>query len=210
MSKRPSSSKQNGLSCKKKKNTHKKTTQLWVRWFFEKNVSYCYHLFRILVWSVSDKKSYFWTRERDLKQLSRGLHGIKRALKKRRKKKKKKQTQRIPRQNEGKNQKMKCSSFCIQDNLFCCCCFLVCCCCFLFVFVFFFDGPPGLAGLVTHDYLASGCENTQTRTAALTSVASEAKYTKSVSTFFRLQPKPVLDKCQGEKRHIGAIVFAEQ
>ena len=51
---------------------------------------------------------------------------------------------------------------------------------FCFRFVFFFDGPPGLAGLVTHVYVAFGCENTQTRTAALTSVASEAKYTKSV------------------------------
>ena len=66
---------------------------------------------------------------------------------------------------------MKCSSFCIQDNLLCCCCFLAYCCCF--VFVFFFDGPPGTAGLLTqHVYLAFGCENTQTRTAA--------QYTKSV------------------------------
>ena len=40
-------------------------------------------------------------------------------------------------------------------------------------------------------------------------IASEAKYTKSVFAFFRRQPKPVLDRCEGEIRHVGAIVFAE-
>ena len=33
---------------------------------------------------------------------------------------------------------------------------------------------------------------------------------KCLSAFFRRQPKPVLDKCEGENRHVGAIVFAEQ
>ena len=32
---------------------------------------------------------------------------------------------------------------------------------------------------------------------------------KSISAFFRHQPKPVLDKCEGEIRHVGAIVFAD-
>ena len=41
-------------------------------------------------------------------------------------------------------------------------------------------------------------------------VAGEAKYTKKcLSVFFRCQPKPVLDKCQGKIRHIGTIVFVE-
>ena len=40
--------------------------------------------------------------------------------------------------------------------------------------------------------------------------SSKAKQsTQSLSAFFRRQPKPVLDKCQSEIRHIGAIVFAE-
>ena len=83
----------------------------------------------------------------------------------------KRETQRISRRNKGKNKKSKCSSFCIQDNLYCCC-FLVCCrsfCCCYFSFLYFV-GPPGTAGLVTqHVYLANGCESTQTRTAASTS-----------------------------------------
>ena len=55
------------------------------------------------------------------------------------------------------------------------------CFCFCLFFFLFFDGSPGTAGLVTqHVYLAFGCENTQTRTAASTSDASEAKYTESV------------------------------
>ena len=53
-----------------------------------------------------------WPMERDLKQLSRALHGINCAvlifLR---------ETQRIWRQNKGKNKKIKRSSFCIQDNL---------------------------------------------------------------------------------------------
>ena len=102
-----------------------------------------------------------WTRERNLKQLSRGLHGINRALNVcvfR-------ETQRISRQNKGKNKKTKRCSFRW-------CRFLLV---FFFSFFFFFfssvffDGPPGTAGLVTrHVYLVFGCGTTQTHTAAST------------------------------------------
>ena len=132
-----------------------------------------------------------------MKQLSRGLHGINRVsflffvlffLM---------ETQRNPRQNKGKNQKMKCSSFCIQDNLFCCWCLLLCC--FLLFFLSFLWWIT--RHLVTqHVYHAFACKNTQTRTATSTSVASEI-HRKCLSAFFRRLPKPVLDKCEGEIRH---------
>ena len=130
-------------------------------------------------------------------------------------KKKRRETQHISRQNKGKNKKMKCSSFCIQDNLFCCCCRpICCCCCFLFRI---FDGPLGPAGLVTqHFYLAVQCESTQTQTSASTSAweaftcwhrRRRSKVNKKcLSAFLRRQPKSVLDKWQGEIRHVGALL----
>ena len=101
-----------------------------------------------------------------LKQLSKELHGINHALKK---KKKKKRGGGGGERNafQGKNNKIKCSWFCIQVDLFCCCFVVCCCCCFFFLF---FDGPPGTARLVTqHVYLVFGYESTQTSTAASTS-----------------------------------------
>ena len=77
-------------------------------------------------------------------------------------------------------------------------------------------------GLVTqHVYLAFQCESTPfsvkvqqlqhllRKLSPADIVAGEAKYTKGVSAFFRCQPKPVLDKCEGEIRHVGATVFDE-
>ena len=100
--------------------------------------------------------------ERDLKQLSRGLDGINRALKKKKRKKWKRNV---------KTKKLKCSSFFVSKTT----CFVVVVFCLLLLFLLFllsflFDGPLGIAGLVTqYVYLAFGCESTQTRTAASTS-----------------------------------------
>ena len=79
---------------------------------FGDNVTYCYNLFIILVWTVSDKRNYFIETKFFVQMVLffplffRG-------------------TQRIWRQNRRKNKKTKRSSFCIQNNLFRWCCFLV-------------------------------------------------------------------------------------
>ena len=235
MSKRPSSGKQNGLSCKKKKK--KKKNLGWVRWYFGKNVSYCYHLFRILVWSVSDETSYFietkflfkdgsllwgnkvwwavwvilshfWTK------LSRGLHGIKRALKKKKKKgggggggNKRNAFQD---KTKSKTRKWNVPHFVSKTTCFVAVAFwFAIAVLFSFrVFLWWTTRPRGIG------YTCLRClwmwKYSDTHSSFNICRKWSKVHKKCLSALFRLQPKPVLDKCEGEKRNVGAIVFAEQ
>ena len=118
----------------------------------------------------------------------------------------------------AKTRKLMVPRFVSKTTCFCCC-FLVCCCCCCCCFSSLRDQQalrdwlhntstlPLNVKVLRH---AQQLQHLLRKLSPADIVGGEANYTeKCLSAFFRRQPKPVLDKCEGEIRHVGAIVFAE-